>query len=1215
MRRRIAVILAGLAAAALCRGAVADEASLLHALVGSDNEARGDFDAWLVELCEAVAADPESPYALACVTKIDALSGSATDPTVIERTMGPVATRGVRDPVTEEAIRDLLVARARASGKDTAAVAALANQGYLRRFAVIGPFGADNGVLVHRPFGPESRDLDPTAPQEGARGEVRWQLMPAAHDFKGVDPTDQIRQGGRGVVYAMAHVRCGRARDVALRMWCGSSFRVFVNGAEVATANRVHDDLPTFVWATARFEEGWNRVLVKLVGTGSFGLKIADPETGKAVQELEEGDPLATEVFRGDVAPAGARTYRTPWERVADLSGGSAAALAGRAILAEHDRREWKAAGLWERAAAAVAAGPSTESANVRAGYGRFLAGFEEMPAVHRKVEARRQFELALEHFPDHNSAAMRIAQYDDEDDKPADAVNALRKYMERNPTALAAMTLARIAGKRGWEKESLDAAQTALSLSPNMVEAIDFLAAHDRRYGNQEAVLKAIRRKLAIDASDSRSAGELVRALRDLGRDAEALEVLDGMLRIYPNASQTRAQRAEILRALDRLDESVAAWRGLEQLVPQDDRWPREIGEILEIRGDTAGALASYQRSLELEPFQPRVWKAVARLGGEDRDLGLGWEPDTDELLANLPSDDDLRKAHPKAVAITVLDHTVTRVHEDGSSTSWVHMIYKILDEKGVAKYGDVRRSGELLEIRTVLPDGTVMLPTGLGRSSFNLEGLVPGAIVDHRFVAHQGRSPNGYDGGKFYFQDYDLGSNPNPVLLSRLVVLSPEGMKLDPTARNFGSDGPRTEQVDGLTATVWEKRDMPRIEQERFMPDTDEILPHADYTVPDDMEDANWVYLSDGAGTWPTPVLEKVVKAAIPQGATDLEKLRALHTWVNTEIKGDSGAGRTPSSTVMEHAGDRKELFEALVRTAGIPHLPARAMAWNGEGQDLLHPGTSAFTARFLWLMPRDAEPVAYFEGARHTPFGLVPEPFRGSAAFIADRDGGRIVELPHGGVDVQDTESFALHLGDSPSQVRVAGTLTLRNPGAYRWKRQIIELDHDNRTKWLEGQFSRYFANPTLAAQEFPGLEEFGRPLVIRMEGTMSTYLVAQGAEYVASLGLPAIDMTGRYVHRPEREYDLALNVHEDDLAEVTIHLGDRFRVKRLPHDHITVNDLGTYSLTFRDRGDRVEIRREHHFRPARYRPDEYPRFVSWCKAIDEAEGRKLTFTARP
>jgi hypothetical protein len=122
-------------------------------------------------------------------------------------------------------------------------------------------------------------------------------------------------------------------------------------------------------------------------------------------------------------------------------------------------------------------------------------------------------------------------------------------------------------------------------------------------------------------------------------------------------------------------------------------------------------------------------------------------------------------------------------------------------------------------------------------------------------------------------------------------------------------------------------------------------------------------------------------------------------------------------------------------------------------------------------------------------------------------------------------------------------------------------------------------------------------------------MANYVQAQGDVYVVSLGLPRIDMARRFVERADRVFDLVINSRDDRLDEFTITLGDAFQVKSLPEDEIVFHRLGTYSLTWRDLGDRISVRREAHLHPARYRADEYKAFVAWCKSIDDAEERKL------
>ncbi|MHC4973236.1 MAG: DUF3858 domain-containing protein [Planctomycetota bacterium] len=1190
--------------------AAEDDAAALAALLGSEAEAKGDTDAWLAELLDAVAQNPESPYAVGCLWKIRSLASSATRPETIEARLDPVLAKGVRDGETEEVLRDILANRAKARGDFEHAKSYGGERGYLRRFGVIGPFGDRNKALLHKRFAPEDAQVDHAQPVRAAGRTVSWQELPVHGRSAWVNPQYKIRQGGTGVVYAVARVRPAQPGTIAFKIWCSDGFKLIVNGRTVVVGDRQRHRVPEVVWTTVRLVSGWNRILLKVAGNASFAIKAADPRTGKPYANLEVGEPFGP-TGPAARAPAAARTYRTPRERAHP---GTPAELAGAAILAQWDGRNWEALKLWERAAADLPAGASAEAANIRAGYGRMLASFSEYPQVHRKLRAREQFELALEHFPHHDSAFARLARYENDDDRPDLAVNQLLKHLAARPTANAAMALANIAKDRGWETEALDAARKALDVSPNDGSAVRFLADYDRRYGNHDALLDRTGRRLRIDRSDWRASDELVKTLLASGREDEAIATLRALWARYPNAVDYGRRIARLLRRREAYDRSLAEWRALEKLVPEDHTHARQIGEILEITGDVEGARAAYRRSLGVKAYQPELWRALSRLEQREFDFARRFEPDVDELLASLPATEELKKKYPKAVAITVLDHSVARVNDDGSAVSFVHMVYKLLDEKGVQKYHDMAKTGETLEIRAILPDGTVMLPTGLARRAYNMEGLIPGTVVDHRFVMFQAASPRGgYDGGQFYFQDYELQRDPNPVLLARLVVITPNDMKLAPVPRNFGGE-PKVEKLADATATVWEKRDMPRITAERYMPPVDDIVPYVDYSRPEGFANANWSYLGARRTTWPTPPLEEAASRVVTDGMSEKEKLEALHRFVNKEITGERGTSRYPSAILMEKAGNRAQLFEALVRTVGIAYRTGRAMPWKGVGQDLKQPDPSAFTQRFLWLLPQDAEPIAYFPGPHLAPFGLIPAAYRGSAAYLASEEGGRIIRLPEGGPDLSTSSSFEIFLGADATEARVTGELVYRSLRSYRSKRAYVDTSEDSRRKAAERQLTRYFANPELTRYELPELETPGKPFRIRVEGTMKTYLAAQGDVYVAGLGLPPSGMTAGFVERTERTYDLVLDSQYTNRDEYVIHLGESFVVSRLPESHVVVHAAGTYSLTWRQEGRRVHVRRELHLQPARYTPDEFAGFVAWCKGIDDAEQRKLELRQR-
>jgi hypothetical protein len=396
--------------------------------------------------------------------------------------------------------------------------------------------------------------------------------------------------------------------------------------------------------------------------------------------------------------------------------------------------------------------------------------------------------------------------------------------------------------------------------------------------------------------------------------------------------------------------------------------------------------------------------------------------------------------------------------------------------------------------------------------------------------------------------------------------------------------------------------------------MPEANEIIPLVDYTRQASYDDVNWQMLQRRDDTRSTPILVDAVGKVVKDGISDVEKLRALYDFVNDTITGDSGGREGPTATLLAKSGDRGRLFEALVRVAGVPYETGHAMAWDGEGRNgPTRIDASTFNAPFLLLEPKGAEPIPFVMLSRLAPFGLLPDAYRGSAAYVAGESGGRIIKLPEGGPDEQNSSEFEIRLGADAKSTKLSGSVHYRGAPYYQWKKEVAETPEDDRRKWAEQTLGRYFATPSLDKFEFPDVDKRGAAFEMKFEGSMANYVQAQGDSYVVTLGLPRIDMSRRFVERAERVYDLVLNARDDRLDEFTILLGDAFQVKTLPEDHVVFDRLGTYSLTWRlvsgDGGERIAVRREAHMRPARYRADEYKAFVAWCKAIDDAEERKL------
>lgn len=1201
----------------------AGEDPALDALYRSEAQARGDYGTWAKELAAAFEAAPTSPAAMELLEAISQARGYALDPAPIDAHVAAAAAKGIADGDVDERARDFLEERARAKGDFGAAEKAGAEAGYVRTFAVIGPFGRGGGQFVHRRYAPEDERIDLAAPLAAGQGPARWRKIVALGLNAWISPQEVLRRArGGGVYYAVARIRSDAARTVALKVMCSDSFKVVVDGREAILADRERDWVPNAVWGTARLEAGWNRLLVKVAGGSSFAVKVVDPATGLPAKGLEVGDPFEGSERPEPTGPAEPRTYRTPRERAADLVSKEPGAsdpvllsLAAR-LSEEADGLPWDAWSLHQKAVANASKAGGIASARVRSVAARHLAAFSYYPDVMGRVEARKWLEAAVEGFQGYVPARIRLAEEQERDDRPEAAWKTMEAIFAESGTASTAMAMARLAQRRGWDKEAMASARKALEFAPRLLEAIDFLEGYDKRFGNGEGVRASTAKRLALDATDNEALAARLADLKARGDLEGVLAIQREQAKRWPPGRWWRAAQARTLDEAKRYDEAAAIWRALGDEVVEEAEYPRQLGQSLESKGDKAGALAAYRESLSRAPFQPNLWRTIARIEGTPEDFALPFEPDVNAILASLPSTEELKAKHPKAVAVTVLDHCVTRVNPDGSSSSVVHMIYKVLDEKGVEKHGDLPNRGESYEVRAILPDGKVMLPTGLGGGDWNIEGLVPGTILEQRYLTHEGADPRGYSGDRFYFQDPDVRSEPNPVLMSRLVILTEAGTTLAPKRHMMDAD-PVVETKDGVTATIWERKDVPRIEAERLMPDAEEILPWVDYSLPPDRSEAVWESLRR-EDVRPTPILSDAVGNVLKDGMTDRQKLEALYLFVNETITGDSFGGRGPTETLLRKSGDREDLFVALANTAGLRFRRGRALSWNGEGVDLAKEGLSAYRSPFWWFEPREGGAFAFLMGSRHTPFGTLTEEIDGAPALLVSEEGGEIVRLPSGAVTTDVEARFDVDLTADPAKSTVSARFLWPSADSYRSKQSLMDQTGDQRKKYAEGRIASYLSTPSLTSYDLPRLSEKGVPFELRVEATMDSYLQKQGGGYVVGLGLPKTNMRGRYVDRPDRTYDVVAKARQDTVEEVRIHLKDAWSVVALPQDHIATSKVGAYSLSYRrhagDGGDTVVVRREVHLRPGRYTPAEYKDLISWCQSIDDAEDLKIELRKR-
>lgn len=1233
MLRRSSLLAAVLALAAAAPALAAGDAAVVVAPPGL---AEGDADAALAALLGVVERDRAGPLGQAALVAARPLWDESRDVGPHVKRLEALLARGGLQGDVDETVRRLLGERYLESGDLAKRAAVGVDAGYLGDFLVCGTFGVAARAAVHVPYPPEtSIDLEKEMP--GRRGPVRWIPYRSLGIGEIVEPHQYLRPTD-GVAFALAQVRSEKGGPAVLKMTCRGSHSLRLNGALVLERDRLRSEPARTAWVPVTLAAGWNRILVKLAGTEGFALKVCDPDTGLPLRGLEvETKPVlhpavpalpapASVAFRSNLDAVLAAEPATPEDRVV------------RAFLAGSYDLPWT---RWTDLEKAAALAPGDPGIQFR--FAEFVEEFREMPEPRwRKNRARALYENVLEASPGHVPAVLALAGMLSGEDRTEEALAGIKPLPEAKGEADAAAAATRAALERSrrifpgldalladrpllaegwwtrslfcqarnWPKEAEDAARNALEANPRHAGALNHLLRLADGYGDAKGAEAACRSVLAADRGNSRAARRLAEILRDRGDGEGCRKALEEIVATWPSDFDARAELARHHAAGKRWDEALACWRWLEAQSPLDPSYPREIGALLRLKGDDEGAKAAWRRSLDLDGAQGPLRRELERLEGGDFDFARPWIVDGVALAKDVGG----QEKYPKAVSVHVLDMQVVRVNDDGSWTSITHDVHRILNEKGREKYSEITLPGQVLEVRAISPEGEVFLPIGARGNTFTLEGLQAGWTVETRYLNDGRRADTGYDGGGWYFRDpgFERGEDPDPVILSKLVVDMPASMEVPLLLRNYGP-APAPAVEGGRKVFVFEKRDQDRVEAEPGMPGAEEICPYAHFHQPGSWENVNLEALDLLPRFATSPILEEKARAATSGIEGNLARAKALYDAVNAEILGNAG-NWGPTGVLLERSGNRFLCFGALLTAARIPFDLVRVSTGPEEGKTWEIASEDLFPSVGLLVRgPDDAamdDDAFVFPFARHTPFGRVPEDARGKRAFVPHPHGPAMFRMPAGDDgDLEMRTAAAVVLGAAPADTTF--TLDHRNPddGWYGSKERIKDMNEDDRRKDTARTVERFLPAANLKDYSYPGLLEAGLPFRLTASGGLPQALREEGGSMVLGLGIDPLDASGRYVERPERNWPFLLQDSDVRTDAVTYDLGGSWTVASLPRGHTAVGRIGTYSLVVEKEDGRVRVERRVRFSPCRYSPDEYREFVAWCRAIDAAEEQRI------
>ena len=1108
----------------------------------------------------------------------------------------PAAPRAAR--LLREAAARIASRAAAAQGKPELEVEAWRAMGVVQHWRAGGPFGALRLFDLSRAFA-----LDGPAPQAAARFD-------RALDFPDGDLGLEQEPGEGDVYFAASEVTLARGGDYLLWVEGAAALEVRLDGEARVSRAPWPREVPRAQTAAVRLPPGKHALLARWSRSEGNRFRITLVRADGAASDLQSAAPAELRGARtGGACALGTACLAAPaWQDKADLR------AAARALL-EKDPGDPLAAFLLtrsllgdDRAASRAAVEQlvltTNSGAPALALRAQQLLHDPEVPERLGRARALQDLASAVAKDPQLLRAQLTAAALQRDSERFDDAAASLQQAVtalgpQGKPPARLLAAQARLADARGNAAKARGLAEEARTADPGRCDSVQLLydlARRDGALADQQRLsgsLLACPDGLSTAATLARERGELLRAEELYARSAALRPAL-------PNRLE---QLAEVQEARKELDAAEQSLRKAAQLAPRSSEPLRRLAGFQELFGNARGATGTRAQALLLAPGDLNLRQQVSL---DRHEKLLGWS-DRDAL--KLASDKTV-SAPPGASAVRLLDHGSAQLFPDGGGVERAHTLLRVLDKKGVSKFGEAQIPGDaqLLHLRTLKADGRILEPESIPeKEGISMPGLEPGDAVEIdylRGLAPRGPELPGWTLGGFYFRDEDT-----PMGVSSYDVLAPGPLEVDAHGLTLPKDAVTQEGAN--QHLHYEAHDVAPAQPEPHQPGEAELMP--------------WLQVGTGAGQrelvksvadWallrarPSSSTEELARKA--GGGTPREKAQNIWAAVAQAVRGRSNGydfATSAAHVLAQGRGNRLVVVRAALAAAGIPSRIVMVRTFGSDPGSYRFPRGELYGYAVLRIdLPEG--PLWADASFRLAPLGQLPAFVRGQPGFV----------VPEPGEEPSEVRTPAEPLGPEGREVRLdvaldaTGSATGKGRDLHRafeaagLKDALERLDRDQRRQAVESMLGRGLPGVTLEALATEGETEVGGEAAL--DYGVKLQLARRDGEqlYVPSSVLPA-RLQRRWAPKSDRSVTLLLDSPEETHVRASVALPAGAHVKAPPAPVKLDTPFGQYRWLAREEAGKLVIDESLTLKQQRITPAQYPAFVDFARAVDAAQSQEL------
>jgi len=1173
------------------------------------------------------AATRGDRLALARVYRLWNLSTLIDQPTRVAAALDAVIAARRADPLTQAHARHLRADLMIRAGVLDGAAAIRRGLGLVSAGKIIGPFDNSAGSGHAAAYPPElGIDLDAAVP--GLRHPVRWRDLGSVARFGVIELSQLVRPRRDATAYVLFSVEAEREVKAALRFGANDRVKVFWDGAPIFEADRVGHGGMDQHSVPVVITPGAHRVMIKVSwGEGRARLlaRITAPD-GSAAEgvRLGAGDVTSVTAPSTASAPTAASHRITLVDDAFRSFRGTAENLALRsdlyAMLGLFDRRKLPTPPQSDLQAA-IRADPSNPT--LRFFYAHRID--EQDRAV-----ATQQLRAALESDPGHAPSLVKLASMARGSSRPLEARELLAKAIAADPELVPArLALTSLRFDNPYERVAATAELAAFEGLAGSPEALAELARRRESIEDRARAMVAAQASLRIDTRQHDARSLLIRAYRDAGDRAKAIELINDAVAIRPWSARLRLDRAKMIAGAgtdDARSAAIASLRGSGAAFDASPAFYDLAAQLhLELQ-QREQALAALDRSVELDPKRAEVRRHRAFIAGEKSELEDAYTIDARALLETPVSTEE-----EKWGAIYLADRTAVRLYDSGQSTRFKQFVLRVHNDKlGDAlrvhrvSFSPSRERVEVLTAERIRPNREVVKARRI--SEQGPRGKVSGMYVDARYKSIQFDRVESGDlihiryrvdsvgqnfFGAFFGQVEGLQSGlPKQRVL--FVALAPEARPLH--AASIRAPQPKVEIRDGVQHTEWALDRVAPLDGEPFAP------PYADRAMMVSVSTyRSWADLAEWyAGLFRDQLelddgLRKTAKALIADADDEAEKIRRLygHVLENTRYVGiELGIhGWKPfkaTEVARRRYGDCKDkatLLAALLRDNGIDATIALVRTSDRGRMPDDHATMWAFNHAITYVPSQDLflDGTAEFSGSTELPYLD-----QGAMVLVVHPDGRWTLTSPpktRPEANVNHSTYTATLAADGA--LRLSGRERFRGARASRVRKEYEEPR--TRRSRLEKLLGQVIPGVHVIDAQFSDLSKLEADAHYDYSAAVEQYGVYEDGVRRIPLALFKHHVANTYAALAERKEGLRIEYAWQTRNTVRYVLPESATIRQLPEGVSIDTPLLAFEQVVRRTDDGFETDDTITLKTDVIDVADYPAFREACLEIDRALGR--------